>query len=77
MAICSPVFPVTDAQDDESPVEKIAQLICIPGESACYRMQLLLISSSFLLNHEPILIFEGYGMFVGLWKTVLALEGSG
>ena len=38
----------------ERPMEKIAQFIWIPGKFASWRMPLFLISSSFLLNHEPI-----------------------
>ena len=39
---------------EDSPVEKIAQLIWIPGEPACWRITWFSTSSSFLLNQEPI-----------------------
>ena len=48
---------------DESPVEKIAQLIWFPRESASWRMALFSTFSSFLLNHEPIFVLEGMVCF--------------
>ena len=39
---------------EDSPVEKIAPLIWIPGKSSCWRIAWFSTSSSFLLNQEPI-----------------------
>ena len=39
---------------DDNPVEKMAQLIWMPGKSACWRIAWFSTSSSFLLNHDPI-----------------------
>ena len=49
---------------DERTVEKIAQLIWILGNRLTAGWRCFLISSSFLLNHEPILILEGMIFFL-------------
>ena len=58
---------------EESPVERIAQLIWIVGDSAVCKITLLFSTSmSFLLNQVPIL--ENNCCFEGVLETVLTLE---
>ena len=65
---------------DESPVKKIAQLIWIPGESACWRIAWFSTSSSFLLNQEPIFFVDDEELSsrrCWYWKRWDANDGIG